>query len=77
VAGVLAHRCHLGEEQVRQILEDEDPKHFRFDDAGLAWHDYRASLGEIKLARQLAVTSFGSCSFDEPRDDLRALGLLA
>jgi hypothetical protein len=76
VAGVLAHRCHLSEDQVRQILEDEDPKHFRFGDDGLAWQDYRASVGEIKLARQLAVTSFGSCSFDEPRDDLRTLGLL-
>jgi hypothetical protein len=76
VAGVLAHRCHLAEDQVRQILEDDNPAHFRFGDDGLAWQDYRASVGEIKLARQLAVTSFGSCSFDEPRDDLRELGLL-
>ena len=29
----------------------------------------------LELRRRL-VRSFGSCSFDEPRDDLRALGLL-
>jgi hypothetical protein len=75
-AGVLAHRFHLDEEQVRQVLEDEDPRHFTFDDDGMAWKDRRVSVGEIKLARQLAVTSFGSCSFDEPREDLRGLGLL-
>jgi hypothetical protein len=75
-AGVLAHRFHLAEDQVRQILEDEEPRHFQFDDHSMRWQDYRASVGEIKLARQLAVTSFGSCSFDEPRDDLRRLGLL-
>lgn len=76
IAGVLAHRFHLTEGQVQELLEDEDPAHFRFDDEGLRWRDYRASLGEIRLARQLAVTSFGSCSFDEPREDLRRLRLL-
>jgi hypothetical protein len=75
-AGVLAHRHHLSEEQVRQIIEDEDPANFRFDDECFRWKDYAATVGEIRLARQLAVTSFGSCSFDEPRDDLRKLRLL-
>jgi hypothetical protein len=75
-AGVLAHRHRLSEEQVRAIIEDEDPTHFVFDDECFRWKDYRATVGEIRLARQLAVTSFGSCSFDEPREDLRKLGLL-
>jgi hypothetical protein len=75
-AGVLAHRHHLNEAQVRQIIEDEDPANFRFDDECVRWKDHAATVGETRLARQLAVTSFGSCSFDEPRDDLRKLGLL-
>jgi hypothetical protein len=75
-AGVLAHRHRLDEEQVRAIIADEDPTHFVFDDDCFRWKDYAATVGEIRLARQLAVTSFGSCSFDEPRDDLRTLGLL-
>lgn len=76
VAGVLAHARRLSEEQVRQVIEDEDPASFRFDDERLHWHDQHATVAEIETARRLAVTSFGSCSFDEPRADLRNLGLL-
>lgn len=75
-AGVLAHVRRLAEEQVLQVVEDEDPGHFVFDDEGFRWKDWRATVNEIAWARQLGVTSFGSCSFDEPREDLRALGLL-
>jgi hypothetical protein len=76
VAGVLAHARGLSEAQIRAIIEDEDPSSFVFDDAGLRWKDFCATTAEITRARQHAVISFGSCSFDEPRDDLRQLGLL-
>src|SRR5262249_39693309 len=74
-AGVLAHACKLTEQQVLDIIVDEDPKNFVFDDSSFRWKDHRATEHQITAARQL-VPSFGSCSFDEPRDDLRALGLL-
>lgn len=77
VAGVLAHaRQVTSQEQVRRIIEDEDSGHFAFDEGGLRWQGLRATVREIASARQSGVTSFGSCSFDEPREDLRALGLL-
>ncbi|HVS38431.1 MAG TPA: hypothetical protein VMS17_22930 [Gemmataceae bacterium] len=76
VAGVLAHARRLDEEALRAVLADEDPDHFAFTDAGLSWQDHHASIVEIADARRDFVTSFGSCSFDEPRDDLRALGWL-
>jgi hypothetical protein len=75
VAGVFAYARGLSEEQLRPILEDQDASSFAFDDAGLRWKDFRATTDEITAARQM-VTSFGSCSFDEPRDDLRKLGWL-
>jgi hypothetical protein len=75
-AGVLAYALPLTEEQVRQIIEDVHHEDFAFDDEGLRWKDYRASVSEIKEARRSAVVSFGSCSFEEPRADLRAMGLL-
>jgi hypothetical protein len=75
-AGVLAHARGLDQDQVRQVIEDEDAKDFVFDDAGFRWKDIRATTEEIAAARRSAVISFGSCSFDEPRLDLRALGLL-
>lgn len=76
VAGVLAHARGLSAEQLQPILEDEDARSFAFDDAGLRWKDQHATTEEITAARKF-VTSFGSCSFDEPRDDLRALGWLS
>ena len=75
-AGVLAHARRLGEDHLRAVLADEDPASFVFTDDGLRWRDFAASTAEIALARTDFVTSFGSCSFDEPRDDLRALGWL-
>ncbi len=47
-----------------------------FDDDGVAWRDYRVSLGEIATVRRRFAVAFGSCSFREPVDDLIQLGLL-
>jgi ribosomal protein S9 len=75
-AGILAHARGLDENVVREILEEEEAKHFCFDENGFAWRDVRATNAEIARARREAMISFGSCSFDEPREDLRALGWL-
>ena len=76
VAGVLAAARDLKGDQVKEILRDDDQTNFMFDHDGLYWGDYRASVAEIESARENAVVSFGSCSFDEPLDGLRAMGLL-
>jgi hypothetical protein len=75
-AAVLAQVHHLDEDHVRQVVADEDTSDFRFDDAGFHWNGLVATPEEIAAARRQFAVSFGSCSFDEPRDDLRALGLL-
>ncbi len=75
-AAILADSRRIPEAQVRAILEDEDPTHFRFDETGFSWQQYQATVDEIITGRAEFATSFGSCSFDEPRDDLRKLGLL-
>ena len=74
-AGVLAVIKNLTVEQIQSILEDEDSDSFVFDEAGFAWKDLRVATSGILQARQ-QILSFGSCSFDEPREDLRALRLL-
>jgi hypothetical protein len=75
-AGVLAHARQLTEEGLQRILEDENAADFVFEAERFRWKHLDASVSEIRAARQAAVISFGSCSFAEPRDDLRALGLL-
>jgi hypothetical protein len=71
-AGVLAAEHNWSEEQTEAMLADENPESFVFDDDFFRWHNWQIATGKIKARRQL-VTSLGSCSFDEPRDDLRAL----
>ncbi len=61
--------------QAVMMLEDEDPESFSFTDDIFAWRDWKIDTERLKSRRRF-VRSFGSCSFDEPRDDLRALNLL-
>jgi hypothetical protein len=68
---VLAEIHKLDQGRVEEILEDDDPKSFTFTEETFSWRDLAVELGDLGF-----LTSFGSCSFDEPREDLRALGLL-
>jgi hypothetical protein len=74
-AGVLSAEHHWEEAQMVEMLEDQQAADFEFHDTVFAWRDWEVTLDRIK-ARRKFVTSFGSCSFDEPREDLRALNLL-
>lgn len=75
-AGVLAHVGDLTEDTIVPILEDEDAGQFVFADELFRWRDCRATTQQIASVRQKYLISFGSCSFDEPRDDLRAMDWL-
>ena len=59
-----------------ELLEETDPAAIRIDAEGLAWRDWRATAAEVAESRKLTGLSFGSCSFEEPVDELRAMGLL-
>ena len=76
LAGGLAFARALSIEQIRLILDDDHPADFKFTHKGAQWRNARVSTAEIATARRDFVVSFGSCSFDEPRRDLRALGWL-
>ena len=71
-AAVLAAEHRWDAAQAAAMLEDEDVSSFKFDDEFFAWRDWKIDLERIKDRRRF-VTTFGSCSFDEPREDLRAL----
>ena len=74
-AGVLALEHDWTQNEIIQMLEDEDAGSFSFTEDFFAWRERKISTEAIAARREL-VTSFGSCSFDEPREDLRALKLL-
>lgn len=74
LAGVLAYARNLNRKQLCSLLDDDNPKHFSFSHKAAAWGKHRATTAEIAAARREFVLSFGSCSFQEPREDLRSLG---
>jgi len=74
-AGVLGLEHEWNEADFTQMLEDENSASFSFSDELFAWRDWKISTNRIRAQRRL-VTSLGSCSFDEPREDLRTLKLL-
>lgn len=61
---------------VVELLEERSAGAIRFGSEGAAWRGHRLSWQDIAAARQDFSISFGSCSFTEPVDDLRSLGLL-
>jgi hypothetical protein len=64
----------FGDEEA--ALAEADEAAFRLDGESFRWRDREASVDGVEEGRRLFV-AFGSCSFSEPVDDLRALGLLA
>ncbi len=75
-AGILAHALDLTEASLRQLLRGESIKAFSFDESGFAFQDLSINAKQVARAREAFAMSYGSCSFDEPREDLRAAGLL-
>lgn len=62
---------------LEDVMEDEFEEVFTFGESGLSWRDeHTLGLSQIINLRSKGFNSFGSCSFDEPIADLRALGLL-
>jgi hypothetical protein len=74
-AAVLAAEHRWDTNQTAIMLDDENSDSFSFSDDFFSWRQWKLDTKRLQYRRRFVV-SFGSCSFDEPRDDLRALNLL-
>lgn len=74
-AAVLAAEHRWDARQAIIMLENENPDSFSFASDFFAWREWTVDIERLKYRRKF-VASFGSCSFDEPCEDLRALGFL-
>ena len=74
-AAVFAAEHRWDAQQTSIMLEDENPRSFSFTEDFFAWREWKIDVERLQYRREF-VASFGSCSFDEPREDLRALNLL-
>lgn len=75
VAGVFA-QLHTHERVLAEIVSEEQPAAFQFGEYGLEWRGRTATTRQITSARSSLGLAFGSCSFQEPVDGLRTMGLL-
>lgn len=75
-AGLIAYRHNLSMNGMNEIINDENGNDFVFSMNCFSWKDWKICIEEIELARSNLMISFGSCSFDEPVDDLKKLKLL-
>ncbi len=76
IASLLARARKLDEAAITRILDETDPGAFVFDEHAIAWRDMDIAPDDADRLRETFATSFGSCSFDEPVEDLAALNLL-
>lgn len=58
------------------ILGETDPRAFAFDDRKASWRGHAVTAEELRTMRSTFALSFGSCSFEEPVNDLKELGWL-
>jgi hypothetical protein len=66
----------IDEKQVIAILGESSVDAFSISDDSLSWGPHRLSLDQIEASRSRFALSFGSCSFEEPIEDLKGIHLL-
>ena len=72
---VLAAVHGLPADDLAEILDSRDAGAWALGDT-LAWKRLAARPEQVEAARETVALAYGSCSFDEPTADLRALGWL-
>ena len=75
LAALLLREGHAAE-RVRPLLEERDSRAIVAAVDGISWNGLRVDESAIAAARAAFAGSFGSCSFEEPVQDLQALSLL-
>jgi hypothetical protein len=66
----------LTDDEAVALLEERDPHALIVSRDSIQWRDHELRADQANAARERIASSFGSCSFREPVDDLRALSLL-
>jgi hypothetical protein len=76
IAAALALTDELSERDIKTILEEQSIDAFAFEEDAVRWRGHVLRAVNLQDVREEFAVSFGSCSFDEPREELRNLGLL-
>ncbi len=71
-----AVRAGLATTEVEALLEERSVAVFRFEADHVGWRGHRFTASVLADVRRHFARSYGSCSFAEPVNDMRALGVL-
>jgi hypothetical protein len=75
VAAMVAYQ-EAPEAGVIDALNETSPAAFQWKERVLTWRKHRFTTKQIREAREKFAIGFGSCSFTEPVNELKALGWL-
>ncbi len=76
IAAALARSLRIGEDEIKRVLDETDPAAFVLTESEAGWRDVRIDPARLALSRSRFCLGYGSCSFTEPIEDMRGLGLL-
>jgi hypothetical protein len=76
IASALANIKRIDEAEIKAVLEETDLGAFTFHEQEIDWRDHKLVLDELEETRSFFAISFGSCSFDDPHESLKQLGLI-
>ncbi|NEQ27691.1 MAG: hypothetical protein F6K28_53580 [Microcoleus sp. SIO2G3] len=63
-------------QEALEVLQEPACDNFQFTATAVTWRNYRLGIAELEEVRRKFFRSFGSCSFQEPVDELKKLKLL-
>ncbi len=66
----------MSDADAARVLDERSETAIQVTSAAVSWNGFRLSAAQIRNIRSEFAVSFGSCSFREPVDDLRALAIL-
>ncbi|MEZ0333051.1 MAG: hypothetical protein ACAI18_03510 [Gemmatimonadales bacterium] len=69
-------RQGMSDADAEQLLQERSADALRVSESSIEWRGHRLDAEAVQRARSGGISSFGSCSFTEPVDELHALGLL-
>lgn len=69
-------RAGIPAAEAPRVLEETELAAFSFENDAISWRGHRVDTAALADLRQRIAVSLGSCSFREPIDEMKALGLL-
>ena len=76
LAAAFVHQGELGIMDVKELLGERSAGVLDFSSAGVSWRGHRLAADELAATRRDFALSYGSCSVQEPVEEMHALRLL-